>query len=200
MTAVRVIEHALRTYYKDSRDPRGMVATLLAQYDDEQRPVNVTLTKAREAAAAMFEVEAGGPRPQWRVVITDSESPTGIAPVCAAEGDDDLHLWANFGDGVVRVDDGVWDCCPAPQFDTYSTVLAAYLVELLNADMAHGAEGGKDTRDGSSQQGESTHPTPRPGVLPVDSFTRARKRSAVAAFFRCAGYGHGEAPSMRDSA
>jgi hypothetical protein len=32
----------------------------------------------------------------------------------------------------------VYDCCPSLQFETYSTALAAYLVELLNAD----AEGG----------------------------------------------------------
>lgn len=203
MTAVRVIEHALRTYYKDSRDPRGMVATLLAQYDDEQRPANVTLTAAREAASDLFEIEAGDRRPQWRVITTDTYSETGVALTCTAEGVDDLHdvIAVNDGSGdTMRDDHGVYDCCPGRQFETYSAVLAEYLVELLNADMAHGAGGGKDTRGSAPQQGESTHPGPRPGVLPVDSFARARKRSAVAAFFRCARYGHGEAPSMRDSA
>lgn len=106
----------------------------------DQPPVNDTLVKARELAAAMFEVEAGERRPMWRVIITDSESPTGVAPVCTAEGDDDLHLWANLGNGIERVVDGVWDCCPDPRFDTYSTVLAAYLVELLNADTQAGEQ------------------------------------------------------------
>ncbi|MCX5562763.1 hypothetical protein [Streptomyces sp. NBC_00038] len=101
---------------------------------------NETLVKAREAAAGMFEVEAGERRPMWRVIITDSESPTGVALVCTAEGDDDLHLWANFGNGIERVVDGVWDCCPDTQFDTYSTVLAEYLVELLNADTEAGEQ------------------------------------------------------------
>ena len=100
----------------------------------EGRPVNETLVTAREAAADMFEAEVGERRPMWRVIVTDSESPTGIAPVCNAEGDADLHLWADLGRGFARVDDGVWDCCPTPQVETYSTVLAAYLVELLNAD------------------------------------------------------------------
>lgn len=115
---------------KVARDEAAELRALLGA----QPPVNESLVKAREAAAAMFEVEAGERRPMWRIIITDSESPTGVAPVCTAEGDADLHLWANFGNGIERVVDGVWDCCPDPQFDTYSTVLAAYLVELLNAD------------------------------------------------------------------
>lgn len=124
----------------------GLFVELLNRFEAEavarveQRPVNDRLAKARAAAAAMFEIEAGERRPMWRVIITDSESPTGIAPVCTAKGDDDLHLWANFGDGIERVEDGVWDCCPDPQFDTYSTVLAAYLVELLNADTEAGEQ------------------------------------------------------------
>lgn len=99
---------------------------------------NETLARARADARELLLDEVGEHRPMWRVIITDSESPTGVAPVCTAEGDDDLHLWANFGHGIERVNDGVWDCCPTSQFDTYSTILAPYLVELLNADAEAG--------------------------------------------------------------
>jgi CheY-like chemotaxis protein len=121
------------------REVRALLAEAADKAAGLQRPTNQPLAAARVAAEDMFEVETGERRPMWRVIITDSESPTGIAPVCTAEGDVDLHLWANFGHGIERVNDGVWDCCPTPQFDTYSTVLAAYLVELLNADTAAGA-------------------------------------------------------------
>ena len=36
MSARTVIEHALRVYYADSRDPQRVVDTLLAQYDAER--------------------------------------------------------------------------------------------------------------------------------------------------------------------
>ncbi|WP_330349749.1 hypothetical protein [Streptomyces sp. NBC_00582] len=140
MSARDVIEHALRVYYADSRNPSATVGRLLAQYDAEQRPANETLVKAREAAADMFEVEAGERRPMWRVIYTDSESPTGVALVCTADGVDDVHHLIDDGpDGPVRDEQGVYDCCPDTQFETYSTALAAYLVELLNADTEDGA-------------------------------------------------------------
>ncbi|MFF3190508.1 hypothetical protein [Streptomyces misionensis] len=140
MSARTTIEHALRVYYADSPNVQRLVDKLLAKYDTEQRPVNETLAKAREAAAALFEVEAGEHRPMWRVIYTDSESPTGIAPVCNAEGiDDEHHTIANHPDGPMRDEQGVYDCCPTPQVETYSPVLAAYLVELLNADAEDGA-------------------------------------------------------------
>ena len=150
MSARTVIGHALRVYYADSRDPNALVDKLLAKYDAEQRPMNDTLAKAREAAAALFEVEAGERRPMWRVIYTDSESPTGVAPVCTAEGvDDEHHVIADHPSGPMRDEDGVYDCCPTPQIETYSPILAAYLVELLNADT-----GEKCTRKGEA--------TPRP--------------------------------------
>jgi len=36
MSARHVIEYALRVYYADSRDPKGVVTQLLAQYDGER--------------------------------------------------------------------------------------------------------------------------------------------------------------------
>lgn len=104
-------------------------------------PGNDALAKAREAARAMFEQNIGERRPMWRVIYTDSESPTGVALVCTAEGaDDDHHVIVDAPDAPARDEQGVYDCCPDTQFETYSTTLAAYLVELLNADAEDGAE------------------------------------------------------------
>lgn len=119
----------------------------LDAFEAEQQPaeqsVNEALVKARETAAAMFEVEAGERRPLWRVIYTDSESATGVALVCTAEGVGDEHRMIVTDDGSgepMRDDQGVYDCCPGTQFETYSTVLAAYLVELLNADAEAGEQ------------------------------------------------------------
>lgn len=98
----------------------------------EQRPVNDTLAKTRAAAADMLETSTGDRRPMWRVIHTDSESPTGIAPVCTTDSDE--HVIADFPGGPCPDPDGVYDCCPTPQIETDSAPMAAYLVELLNAD------------------------------------------------------------------
>jgi hypothetical protein len=93
-----------------------------------------TLAAARDAATAILKQDTGKPRPMWRVVITDSESPTGLAPVCTGESSDALHMIDDYPGGPTRDEDGVYDCCPWPQIETNSTAMAAYLVELLNAD------------------------------------------------------------------
>lgn len=100
---------------------------------------NDALARARAAARELLLDEAGEQRPIWRVIYTDSESATGVAPVCTASGDDDEHKLVALGRGPFRDEEGVYDCCPTPQFETYSTILAPYLVELLNADAEDGA-------------------------------------------------------------
>jgi hypothetical protein len=102
-------------------------------------PVNDGLVTAREAVRSMFEQTVGERRPMWRVIYTDSESPTGVALVCTAEGiDDEHHMITDHPGGPIRDEQGVYDCCPGTQFETHSTTLAAYLVELLNADAEDG--------------------------------------------------------------
>ncbi|MGA5604055.1 hypothetical protein ACPCUF_23970 [Streptomyces griseoincarnatus] len=76
------------------------------------------------------------PGTQWRVIATDSESLTGLAPVCTA--DRRFHEIADYPGGPKYDDEGVYDCCPWPQIETYSVAVAAYLVALLNADAAKG--------------------------------------------------------------
>lgn len=104
------------------------------------RPHNPLLAKARGAAAVMLRLDTGQDRPTWRVIITDSESPTGIAPVCTGERSDALHMIDDYPGGPKRDEDGVYDCCPSPQIETCSETVAAYLVELLNADAARADE------------------------------------------------------------
>lgn len=85
-------------------------------------PAGPSVTDTRAAAReALRGLTGGHPTPQWRVVISDSESPDAVAPVC----EDPDH---EPGDG------GVYDCCPEPVIEVGDERLAAYLVALLNAD------------------------------------------------------------------
>jgi hypothetical protein len=71
----------------------------------------------------------------WRVILTDSEDLTGVAPVCPRQaepggphdiegpGEDDLSFRYQAA--------GVYDCCPEPHLETYSTVKAAEVAEVL---------------------------------------------------------------------
>jgi hypothetical protein len=88
-----------------------------------------TLAELRQAALGDL-----APGTRWRVIVTDSESPTGVAPVCTSERGNALHEIPDYPGGPIRDEEGVYDCCPWPQFETYSTAVAAYLVALLNAD------------------------------------------------------------------
>lgn len=96
--------------------------------------MNETLAKARTTAAEILKQYTGEPRPMWRVIDTDSEGPTGFAPVCTADNSDALHAIVDYPGGPMRDEGGVYDCCPWPQVETYSAPFAAYVVELLNAD------------------------------------------------------------------
>ncbi|MGO4630549.1 hypothetical protein AB4225_06330 [Streptomyces sp. 2RAF24] len=85
------------------------------------------LNRARHQAREFFGDVAGNPAPEWRTCFsTDgTEEPTGIAPVCPDEDHEEA-------DGSVYV------CCPNPVVECDSGPLAAYLVELLNADHSGG--------------------------------------------------------------
>jgi len=71
-------------------------------------------------------------RGAWRVILTDSESLTGVAPVCPAtatnhliEDDDGAPL-----PGVHEA--GVYDCCPDPHIECYDERLAQQVAEILS--------------------------------------------------------------------
>lgn len=81
--------------------------------------------KTRKQVREFLDLVTGTAVPEWRACFSEngSEEPTGIAPVCDDEGHDP--------------DDGsVYGCCPNPVVECDSGPLAAYLVELLNADRA----------------------------------------------------------------
>jgi hypothetical protein len=96
--------------------------------------MNEALAKARAAVAPLIAHDTVD-RPRWRVIHTDSESPSGVALTCTGDNSDALHMIDDYPGGPIRDEEGVYDCCPWPQFETYSPVLAAYLVALLNADV-----------------------------------------------------------------
>lgn len=62
----------------------------------------------------------------WRVIFIDSESETGVAPVCDRP---DVHAMMH-GDGPGSPD--VYDCCPNPCIETYSEPGAVRLAALLD--------------------------------------------------------------------
>ncbi|MER5559646.1 hypothetical protein ABT071_13675 [Streptomyces sp. NPDC002506] len=78
---------------------------------------------ARDAARKLLLATTSTEQPEWRTAFTTdgTDEPTGIAPVCP----DEDH----------EPDDGsVYPCCPEPAIECDSHKVAAYLVELLNAD------------------------------------------------------------------
>lgn len=66
----------------------------------------------------------------WRVILTDSESLTGVAPICEHQDDPRHH---SSGDGFGKVADsrGVYDCCPGPHLELWSEDRAAAMAALF---------------------------------------------------------------------
>lgn len=62
----------------------------------------------------------------WRVIMTDTESATGVAPVCENR-DPDLHE----GDKGPSAGMYVYDCCPYPQIETWDERVAERLAQTL---------------------------------------------------------------------
>lgn len=72
----------------------------------------------------------------WRVIITDSESATGVAPVCEHQ-DDPRHHSSGDGFGVTADPHGVYDCCPHPHVELWSEGVARGVAEAFTG---YGAE------------------------------------------------------------
>lgn len=66
----------------------------------------------------------------WRTIFTDSESQSGVAPVCEHQNDVAKH---SSGDGYGKVADpnGVYDCCPHPHLEVWSEGEARKLADGL---------------------------------------------------------------------
>ncbi len=61
----------------------------------------------------------------WRVIFTDSESETGVAPICDQP---EVH-GAQHGDGPNSP--WVYDCCPHPHVECWSEQVALDLAQRL---------------------------------------------------------------------
>jgi len=64
---------------------------------------------------------------RWRMIFTDSESLTGVAPVC--DDPTGLHLVADFNAEDVN---GVYDCCPHPHIECWTERAATDIAQRLN--------------------------------------------------------------------
>lgn len=78
---------------------------------------------------------------RWRQITTDTYCPTGVALECTAPRTGETHVIADYPGGPQADEEGVYDCCPTLQFETFSEVVAEYLVALLNRDAEAVAEG-----------------------------------------------------------
>jgi hypothetical protein len=56
---------------------------------------------------------------KWRVIITDTESMTGVAPVCEDPSHAE-HASAAGYDAGDAAPDAVFDCCPHPHIETWN--------------------------------------------------------------------------------
>lgn len=112
---------------------RGLLGVLrpVAQHGDMAEVQRLLAEHAADEQASYAEEKDTAPaatstpgRPEWRPVFSTNgtDEPTGLAPVCTDpdHGDDDTAE--------------AYACCPDPVIECESHEIAAYLVELLNAD------------------------------------------------------------------
>jgi hypothetical protein len=106
--------------------------TPTARATEESRPVPepTDLTALRTATLRLLTQGQAKAATTWRLVLTDTESLTGVGLVCtdpAHPGIDDI--------GCEYDEMGVYDCCPMV-IETWHEKVATYLVALLNGDAA----------------------------------------------------------------
>lgn len=65
----------------------------------------------------------------WRVIVTDTEGPTGVAPVCPAAA----SVCHRIPDTGVQDDTGVYNCCPGPHIECWSERVADSVSKTLTA-------------------------------------------------------------------
>jgi hypothetical protein len=70
----------------------------------------------------------------WRVIMTDSESLSGVGPVCDQQEDfGGPHAYRDDADDPQVDGAGVYDCCPHPHIELWSEVAAAAMAATLTA-------------------------------------------------------------------
>lgn len=70
----------------------------------------------------------------WRVIFTDTESASGVAPVCPLTEANHL-IEDEDGAPLPGAPDvhGVYDCCPGPRIELWSEQDAAHVAEILTS-------------------------------------------------------------------
>lgn len=68
---------------------------------------------------------------EWRVIMTDSESLTGVAPVCPHQNDYTKHTTADGYMREVVAQTGAYDCCPGPHIECGTTATASAIAQWL---------------------------------------------------------------------
>lgn len=69
----------------------------------------------------------------WRVIITDTESMTGVAPVCPEQADPEGRHRILDEHADLQSEHGVFDCCPHPHIECWSEGVAQVMAESLTA-------------------------------------------------------------------
>jgi len=73
---------------------------------------------------------------EWRVVVTDTERLTGVAPACPQTATNHL-IEDHDGAPFPEIDEiGVYDCCPHPHIECWSEANANFVMTALNLSAA----------------------------------------------------------------
>lgn len=71
----------------------------------------------------------------WRVIITDTESMTGVAPVCESP-EHAMNAYVATKDPNMACLDTVFDCCPHPHIECWSEAGARIVAGQLDLHSA----------------------------------------------------------------
>lgn len=104
--------------------------------DDQEGQEDVEPWDGVDAATEIERATFVGEPVPWRVIMTDTEGMSGIAPVCPHQDDPNLHTLPDDEDAGRAFPAGVYDCCPGPHLEVWSVPLAAHLVDLLNREQS----------------------------------------------------------------
>lgn len=63
----------------------------------------------------------------WRVIVTDTEGPTGVAPVCPSASTATHYI----PEADEQDETGVYDCCPGPHIECWAPLAASIIATSL---------------------------------------------------------------------
>lgn len=113
---------------------RGADGIAMTQHDGDAHQAGAILRAINAARPPDNTIVADDGSPFWRVVDTDTETCSGVAPRCAQQnvpgGAHDIDGAGSAGDGYDST--GVFDCCPGPHLETWGEASAHLLMVTLN--------------------------------------------------------------------